>query len=184
MKKHWYFSALLAGTLMLPAFAAQRVVADSAQLQFSFKQTGVPGEGRFRRFVPEVAFDVSKPELASVRVEVDISSLELGDPGWSRDLQSRDWFDASQFAKAVFTAAGAKALGGGRYEVPGKLLIKGVSRDVTASFTATKAGDTTTIVGAIPVKRLAFGIGAGPWADVSVVADDVVIRFRLALAGS
>ncbi|MES2183277.1 MAG: YceI family protein [Pseudomonadota bacterium] len=184
MKKHLYLSALLAVGCMAPAFAAQRVVADSAQLQFSFKQTGVPGEGRFRRFTPEVSFDVSKPELASIRVEVDVSSLELGDSGWSRDLQGHDWFDAAQFAKAVFTAAGARSLGEGKYEAPGRLVIKGVGRDVTAAFTAKKAGDTTTIEGVIPVKRLAFGVGAGPWSDVGMVADDVVIRFRLALAGS
>lgn len=184
MKRLMCLSAFLAAALMAPASAAQRVVADSAQLEFSFKQTGVPGDGRFRRFTPEVAFDVSKPELAAIRVEVDIASLELGDAGWNRDLQSRDWFDVPQFAKAVFTAAGARSLGGGRYEAPGKVVIKGISRDVVAAFTAKRVGETTTIEGAVPVKRLAFGIGAGPWSDVSVVADDVVIRFRLALADS
>lgn len=84
----------------------------------------------------------------------------------------------------MFTAAGARSLGGGRYEAPGKLVIKGVSRDVVAAFTAKRSGEVTAIEGSIPVKRLAFGIGAGPWSDVSVVADDVVIRFLLALADS
>lgn len=184
MKKFLGISVAFLSFAFGPAHAAQRVVMESARLEFSFKQGGVPGEGRFARFLPQISFDENKPGSAQIRVEVDIASIELGEPGWSKDLQTRDWFDAPQFAKATFAAGGARALGGGKYESSGKLVIKGVSRDVTATFSAKKSGDTTTLEGSIPVKRLAFGIGSGPWSDVGVVADDVTIRFRLALAGN
>jgi polyisoprenoid-binding protein YceI len=32
----------------------------------------------------------------------------------------------------------------------------------------------------LPIKRLAFGIGEGEWKDTSIVADEVVIKFRVA----
>ena len=42
---------------------------------------------------------------------------------------------------------------------------------------------TTTAIGVLPIKRLAFRIGEGDWADTSMVADDVQVRFKLALSG-
>ena len=36
--------------------------------------------------------------------------------------------------------------------------------------------------GALPIKRLAFNIGEGEWKDTSMVADDVIIKFRVMAA--
>jgi len=33
--------------------------------------------------------------------------------------------------------------------------------------------------GQLPIKRLAFNIGEGEWKDTSMVADEVVIKFRV-----
>jgi hypothetical protein len=38
-------------------------------------------------------------------------------------------------------------------------------------------------VGAFPIKRLTFRIGEQEWSDTSMVADEVQVRFRLALTG-
>ena len=35
----------------------------------------------------------------------------------------------------------------------------------------------------LPIKRLAFKIGDGEWADTSMVADEVQVRFKLVLSG-
>ncbi|HEY9381042.1 MAG TPA: YceI family protein, partial [Burkholderiales bacterium] len=34
----------------------------------------------------------------------------------------------------------------------------------------------------IPIRRTQYGIGAGAWADTSVVADEVPIKFHLVVA--
>jgi len=49
--------------------------------------------------------------------------------------------------------------------------------------TLTQNGTTTTATGALPIKRLAFKIGENEWADTSMVADDVQVKFKLALTG-
>ena len=36
--------------------------------------------------------------------------------------------------------------------------------------------------GALPIKRLAFNIGDGEWKDTSMVADEVLIKFRVTAA--
>jgi polyisoprenoid-binding protein YceI len=37
--------------------------------------------------------------------------------------------------------------------------------------------------GAVPIKRLDFKIGDGEWADTSVVANDVIVKFKLSFTG-
>ena len=84
---------------------------------------------------------------------------------------------------ATFESSAIKALGAGKYEVTGKLGIKGAVHDVVVPVTLTQTGATTTAAGSFVIKRLAFKIGENEWADTSMVADDVQVRFKLALAG-
>ena len=70
-----------------------------------------------------------------------------------------------------------------RSEVAGKLNIKGASQDVVVPVTLTQSGATTTATGAFLIKRLAFKIGENEWADTSMVADEVQVKFKLALTG-
>ena len=65
----------------------------------------------------------------------------------------------------------------------GKLSIKGAVHDVLVPVTLTQAGANTTAAGSIVIKRLAFKIGENEWADTSMVADDVQVKFKLALTG-
>ena len=81
----------------------------------------------------------------------------------------------------MFVVAGARALGGDRFESSAKFTLKGLTRDVTASFTAKPANGGTLLEGSVPLKRNEFKIGDGPWADTSVVANEVTIRFRVYL---
>ena len=65
----------------------------------------------------------------------------------------------------------------------GKLTIKGASANVVVPVTLAQAGATTTATGAFAIKRLDFKIGDGDWNDTSMVANDVQVRFKLALTG-
>ena len=65
----------------------------------------------------------------------------------------------------------------------GKLAIKGASQDTVVPFTLTQTGTTTTANGTFTLKRLAYKIGEKEWADTSMVADDVQVKFKLALTG-
>ena len=99
------------------------------------------------------------------------------------ELPKATWFNTAKFPQAQFTSSAFKALGGGKYEVAGKLAIKGQSRDVTVPLAMSQSGAITTATGVLPIKRLAFKIGEGDWADTSMVADDVQVKFKLALSG-
>jgi len=67
--------------------------------------------------------------------------------------------------------------------VRGKLSIKGSSQDAVVPVAVTQAGANSTASGAFMIKRLDFKIGEGEWADTGMVANDVQVKFKLALTG-
>ena len=76
-----------------------------------------------------------------------------------------------------------KSTGAGKYEVVGKLIIKGLSQDIVVPVSLTQTGGLTTAVGAFALKRLGFKIGDNEWSDTSMVADDVQVKFKFVLTG-
>ena len=76
-------------------------------------------------------------------------------------------------------STGVRALGGNKYEALGKMTIKGQTRDVVAPFTFKQDGASGVFDGGFVLKRMDFGIGEGPWADVSAVANEIDIKFHV-----
>lgn len=166
----------------LPA-AAQQVVPAQSEIAFTSRQMGVPVDGRFRTFAAQVAFDPKKPEAGKVAFTIDLASISMGAPESEAEVVKAPWFDTARFPQATFQSSAIKAVGPGRYEVAGKLGIKGAQRDVVVPVALAQAGGTTTATGAFVIRRLDFRIGDGDWADTSMVANDVQVRFKLALTG-
>jgi polyisoprenoid-binding protein YceI len=173
---------LAAATVLVPAQAQQKLVPAQSEITFVSKQMGVPVEGKFRQFDGQVAFDPAKPAASQIALSVDLASISMGKEA-EAELPKPVWFNTPKFPKATFQSGAVKALGGGKYEIAGKLAIKGVSSDVVIPVTLTQSGSTTTATGAFPIRRLAFRIGENEWADTSMVADEVQVRFKLALTG-
>lgn len=181
--------ALLAGAMLglaQPALAqatAAKLIAPQSEIAFVSKQMGVPVEGTFKKFDAKVAFDPRKPEAGSIAFTVDTASATLGVPETDAELPRPEWFGAVKFPQATFQSSSIKALGGGKFEVAGKLDIKGMVRAVVVPVTLTQSGATSTATGAFAIKRLDFNIGGGEWNDTSLVANDVQVKFKLALTG-
>ena len=178
-------SALALGSTLLaqPALAQQKLDTAKSEVQFTARQMGVPLEGHFKKFDAQVAFDPAKLATSKITFTVDTGSGTLGSKETDAELPKAVWFNVPKFPQATFESSAIKALGGGKFEVAGKLTIKGNSVNVVAPVTLTQAGPVTTATGAFPIKRLAFKIGENEWADTSMVADDVQVKFKLALTG-
>jgi polyisoprenoid-binding protein YceI len=178
-------SALPAAALALLSFAsqAQQLVPAQSEIQFVSRQMGVPVEGRFRSFDAKLAFDPARPAAANIAFTVDTGSATLGVRETDAELPKPVWFNVAQFPKATFQSTAVKRLDATRFEVTGKLAIKGVSSDVVVPVTLAQSGAQTTATGSFPIKRLTFRIGDKEWSDTSMVADDVQVKFRLVLTG-
>ncbi|MDD2923801.1 YceI family protein [Rhodoferax sp.] len=176
-------SALSASLLAAPAFAQQKLLPAQSELGFVAKQMGVPISGHFRKFDAQLSFDASKLASSKVAFTVDMGSATLGAPEMDSELPKAPWFNVPKFPQATFTSTSFKALGAGKYEVAGQLAIKGQVQNVQVPLTMSQAAGVTVASGVLPLKRLAFKIGDGEWADTSMVADDVQVKFKLSLTG-
>ena len=184
MKNLLALSALALGLAQaLPAAAQQKVVPAQSEIGFVSKQMGVPVEGKFRKFDAQVAFDPRNPDAARIALTIDLASVSLGAAETEAEVAKADWFNTKAFPQATFQSSKVKALGAGKFEVAGKLTIKGASRDVLVPVSLAQAGPATTASGAFTIKRLEFKIGDGDWKDTSMVADDVQVKFKLSLTG-
>lgn len=181
MKKNFLFAAL--ALTALAAQAAPQLQPAQSELLFAAKQLGVPIDGRFKRFDAQLTFDAKKPEADKVSFTVDMSSGTLGSAEFDAELVKNVWFDSKKTPQASFVSTAFKPVGPGRFEVSGKLTIKGQVHDVVVPVMLTQSGTGATAAGAVSIKRLDYKIGDGEWADTSVVANDVNIRFKLVFTG-
>lgn len=176
--------ALAASLLWAPAaFAQQKVNPAQSEIVFTSRQMGVPVDGKFRKWDAQISFDAKKLEASKVSFQIDTGSASLGVPETDAELPKPTWFSVAKFPQASFASTGIKALGGGKFEVSGKLSIKGQTRDIVVPVALSQAAGTTTATGSFAIKRLDFKIGEGEWADTSMVANDVQVRFKLSLTG-
>jgi polyisoprenoid-binding protein YceI len=153
---------------------------DYAKSEFTFvsKQMNVPVQGRFKKFTAQIVFD-AKAEIA-----VDLASIDTGSDEADEEVGKKAWFNTGTFPAAKFSSNAVKQTGPDRYEVRGKLTIKGIGQDVIAPFSVKRVGDAVTYEGAFTLKRLQFKIGEGVWSDTETVADEVQVKFRIVATGN
>jgi len=174
-------TALLAAGLLLAAAPAPANDIDYVQsrIGFTFKQMNVPVEGSFKKFRAQMRFDDKRPEASRAEIEVDLTSIDTGAPDGDTEAQRKPWFDTATHPTAKFVSSGVKRLAPDRYEITGKLTLKGHTRDLKVPVETTRAGANRNFAGSFVLKRLEFAVGEGPWADVETVADEVQVRFRI-----
>jgi polyisoprenoid-binding protein YceI len=167
------FAATVASAAVLKADPAKSSVAAV------FKQMNVPVEAKFKTFTAQIDYDAAKPESAKASVDIQTASMDLGDAEYNREVSKKEWFNTAQFPKASFISTSIKPAAAGKLNVAGKLTIKGKTADVAFPLTVKTEAGKQVFEGQLPIKRLAFNIGEGEWKDTSMVADEVVIKFRV-----
>jgi len=169
---------------MAHAVEYRTVLPKQSTIHFEFRQMGVPVKGGFKRFATDMAFDPAKPEAARAKIEIDLASIDAGSPEADDESAGKLWFNRSMYPKATFVASQVRALGNNRYEMRGTLTLKGRNREMVVPVTYAPGKNAATFDGGFVLKRLDFGIGEGLWADVSTVANEVQVKFRIAASGN
>ncbi|CAJ0693564.1 YceI family protein [Ralstonia holmesii] len=174
-----------AGALSIAAVsvsAIAQVDAAKSSVTATGKQLGVPMDIKFGKFDAAVNYNPSNVAASTAKVDIDVTSVDVGSKEYNDELKKKDWFDTAKYPKATFVSSAFKPGAGGKVDVIGKLTIKGVTQDVTAPVTFKQDGANQIFEGALPVKRNVFKVGDGEWKDTSVVSDDVTIKFRVVIA--
>ncbi len=169
--------ALLANTA--GAEVLTRLDPANSRIDFTYKQMGVALEGRFAAISGRVAFDPAKPQTARATIEVKLASVDTGLDEANSEVAGKDWFNTAAFPLARFEATAVKPLGGNRYQVDGRLTIKGRSQNVSLPATFTPDAGGGSFAGTFSLRRADFAIGEGDWRDFNVVANEISVRFKL-----
>ena len=175
---------ILLALALATAFSAQaveytQVQPDKSTIYFTYKQMGVAVDGQFRKFASQITFDPAKPSAAKATFEVELASVDTGAPEGDQEVAGKPWFNTRAFPIAKFVSGTVKPLGGNKVEVAGQLTIKGKTQDVVVPATFTPQGNSGVFDGSFTIRRADFSIGEGSWAKFDIVANDVLIKFRI-----
>ena len=175
------FGLALALALPFSAHAVEytTVQKDKSSIDFTYKQMGVAVDGKFRRFSSTLSFDPARPTAAKASFDVELASVDTGAPEGDQEVIGKPWFNAAAFPTARFVSGAVKPLGGNRYEVAGELSIKGKTQPVVVPATFTAQGNSGVFEGSFTLRRADFSIGEGSWSKFDIVANDVVVKFRI-----
>jgi len=161
---------------------AQGVLVEKSEIRFVARQMGAAVEGRFRRWKANVDFRPQDLAHSRADLEIDLSSIDFASEEAEAEVRRPGWFDTARFPQATFRSSALRDLGGDRYEIAGRLTLKGATRDMVIPMQLRRdAAGLTVAEGQFTLRRLDFGVGAGPWSDPAVVADDVLVRVRMVL---
>lgn len=181
MTRRFILPLLLAIPCVLQAAPLKTEPANSS-VTAVFRQMNVPVEASFKRFTAQVDYDPAKPQAARAAVQIDTTSLDVGDDEINKEVGKKDWFHTAQFPRASFVSTAIRPGPAGKLTVDGKLTIKGRSAQVSFPLTVRQAGGKYVFEGQLPIRRTAFLVGDGDWLDTSMVADEVIIKFRVTAA--
>ena len=184
--KRFAFALALLTALPFAASAAEfnQVQTDKSAINFTYQQMGVKLDGKFKKFAAKLSFDPAKPAEAKTTIDVDLASIDTGAAEGDEEVAGKPWFNTKAFPTAQFVSGSVKALGGNRYEVAGKLTIKGKTQDIVVPATFTAQGNSGVFDGSFTIRRGDFSIGEGAWAKFDIVANDILVKFRITAASA
>src|SRR5688500_16105609 len=89
--------------------------------------------GQFTKFDGQIEGDPSDITTAKARFEVDLASVDSGNPDRDGHLKSADFFDVEKFPKMTFVSKSITG-SGEDYKVVGDLTIKDLTKEVELDY--------------------------------------------------
>lgn len=136
-------AALVAASLALSATArAATWTIDPAHssVGFSIRHIFSKVPGAFDKFSGTVDFDPANPTAASVKVEIDPTSINTKTQKRDDHLRSADFFDVAQYPTMSFQSTKVTKGEGNALSVEGNLTMHGVTKPVTLTVTFLGSG--------------------------------------------
>lgn len=178
LKGFLIFCLLSFSSLTYATLPAWKMIPEKSTLTFTGIQNNAPITGDFKKFTSVINFDPQQLDKSNVHIVIDMNSISVGFRDFVTVLLSGEWLDVSKYPEAVFDANNFTQLGPNHYQAKGTLTIKDKKMPVDLTFSTGKMEDGKVFArGGTTIKRTAFGIGQGEWADTDAVKDDVKVEF-------
>lgn len=174
--------AVACGYNVPPARAAEAAPAvwsvdySKSRLAFSAVQTGNEFEGHFEKFNAKIVFDPADLSVASIDVDIDMSSAKTGDRQRDVALPGKEWFDAKAHPVAKFVSTDIEETASGEYVAHGALTIRDATKNVDLPFSLAIDGNEAHAIGEAELIRTDFGVGQGEFESDEWVGFGVTVK--------
>jgi polyisoprenoid-binding protein YceI len=173
-------TALLSGAVAIGDVPAFNVIAAQSALTFVGMQQGEKFTGTIRDFDARIRYAADALASSGIEVTIRLKSIDTRSPDRDEALVTADWFDVAKYPTATFRTVALRAMSPGLV-ADADLTIKGRTKRILFPFTWKAQGTTATLDARVTLDRLDFGIGAGEWADESMVGRKVEVVVHLTL---
>lgn len=176
-------SAKAPASAAVGAPASQAFTVDTSKSKIAWKGTKKAGSGHHGEIsVKSGTVTFGEKTLSGGEVVIDMPSLVVtdipkedeGNAKLEKHLENADFFDVGTFPTATLVVSSAKALGGDKHQVKGKITIKDVTKDVTFPVTVRREGAEAIATGTLKLDRTGFGVKYGSSNFFKLAADKII----------
>jgi polyisoprenoid-binding protein YceI len=97
--------------------------------------------GKFSKFSGTVKFDEKNVAASKVKVTIDPSSVDTGEPLRDKDLRSDNFFEVADYPTATFVSTKVTDMKDNQFQIMGNLTLHGVTKPVVLDATYGGAKD-------------------------------------------
>lgn len=144
-------------------------------VKFVISNFGFDVDGSFGVLKGSILFDEKNLSRSVFNVTVQSATVNTGNQTRDKHLRGKDYFDVSGFPVIQLSSQKIeKSETPGFYVFYGKLLMKGVTKEIRFPFQAVAEKDGFRFTGSFSIKRRDFGVGGR-----STVSNDVDIKLNV-----
>jgi polyisoprenoid-binding protein YceI len=176
-----------------PELRAWNIDAPHTEINFSVKHFFTPVTGTFRDFDIDLMFDADAPENSSVKVSINVASVDTNNERRDNHLRSPDFFNAEEYPKMTFESSSVRRVGPNQLVATGDLTINETTKEIDLAIDLLGVMDLPPemqeMLGGIAriasfeastkVDRREFEVGVANWAQTMIVGGDVEISVAL-----
>jgi polyisoprenoid-binding protein YceI len=165
-----------------------QIDAERSSLRFSLRHIVVHQiRGQFRKWGGTLVLDEDDLTRSSVRIWIDLDSVETGDPDRDVQVRSAEFFDVARFPQARFSSTEVCVLERGNPVVKGRLELHGSAREIALEITSRErwiddSGAVRVLFGVrARLDRRSFGLRWNQDLDVGgvVVGDEIELAAQV-----
>ncbi len=152
-----------------------------------------PVTGTFGSYDVEFRFDRGNPANSTVKVSIDVASVDTNNERRDNHLRSGDFFNAEAHPTMTFESTAVRQVAADQLVATGDLTIKGITREVELPITILGITDLPAemqeMLGGVTqvasfeagtkLDRREFEVGVANWAQTVIVGGEVEVSINL-----
>jgi polyisoprenoid-binding protein YceI len=172
---------------------AWNVDAPHTEINFTVKHFFTPVTGTFKDFQVDFRYDRENPANSTVRVAIDVASVDTKNERRDNHLRSGDFFNAAEHPDMTFESTSVRQLSESQLIATGDLTIKGITKEIDLPIALLGITDlppqmqemmggvteVASFEATTQLDRREFEVGVANWAQTMIVGGEVEISINL-----